>query len=714
MSGLTRREFLKVGGVTLGGLVIGFHLPIPSPASTPPFTPTAFLSIDRDDRVTILIPKSESGQGVTTTLAMIVAEELCCDWERVECRIAPPSTEYLHTRFRSLMVTGLDGSVASEWDRLRRAGAAARQMLTEATATRWGVDPRLCRVEKGVVISPDGRRAPYGSLVDEAARLPLPSAPSLKGGDFQLIGTPLPRLDLAESVTNPARFVTDVREPGMLTAMVVHSPVFGATLKSFDTGMAREIKGVREIFQVGNGIAVVADGFWQAKKGAELVRPVWEYGDGLKRSTTLILKRYHTLAKRRGTVALKRGDAPAAIRRGGVVTAAYDLPYLPPLPMEPLSVVFIPKGGGWVVKSSGDLPLTDRERIAEGLGVTPDRLSCEPLPAGGSFGRRLLLSPDFLVEGGMIARRVARPVMVLHSREDDIQGGGYRPMYHHRVTASLDGKGLPRGWLHRVVGQSVMTGTPLEPYFVRDGVDQTSVEGIVDTPYPIPHLQVELHTTSEGVPVGWVRGGGYSHTCFAMESMIDELAHRAGQDPLRYRRRLLAKEPRLLRLLGMVEKTAEWTKKPHPGVGKGVALCRAFGSAIALVAEVSFDSMGIIRVRRIVAAADCGRVVNPDILAAEIESGIVFGLTATLYGEITIREGFVDQRNFDTCQVMRMLSTPPIQIELAQSDEPPGGASSLGVPPVAPAIANALYAAVRSRVRSLPITPEKVIASHGK
>ncbi|GAB4301539.1 MAG: xanthine dehydrogenase family protein molybdopterin-binding subunit [Desulfuromonadia bacterium] len=713
MTVMTRREFLKVGSVALGGLVIAFHLPIPATASII-FEPNAFLSIGHDDRVTILIPKSESGQGVTTTLAMIVAEELGCDWEKVGCLIASPSSKYLHTRFPKVMVTGVDGSVSTEWDRLSRAGAAAREMLISAAATRWGVSLDLCRAEKGKVVLPDGRWISFGALVDDASRLPIPVDPPIKTGPSLILGRPLPRIDCRELVLVPDRFAIDLHEPGMLTAMVVHPPIFGAPFKWFDADMAREIQGVREIFSVDTGVAVVADGFWQAKRGAELVRPVWEYGDGVKRSTDAIRRRYRSLAKRRGKIALRRGDAPGALGKGIAFTALYDLPYLSPSPMEPLSALFVPRGDRWVVRVGTDTPFTDRERLAGALAVPADRIDLEVIPAGGSFGKRLFLLPDFLVEGGKIARRVNRPVKVVQSREEDIQGGGFRPIYLHRIAASVDSRGYPRAWLHRVVGQSVMTGTPLEPYFVRDGIDQTSVEGVVDTPYPIPHLQVELHSPSEGVPVGWWRGGGYSHSCFAMESMIDELAHRAGEDPLRYRRRLLAKEPRLLRLLEMVAEMGDWKKKPHPGVGKGVALCRAFGSAIALVAEVSFDSIGMIRVRRIVAAADCGRIVNPDILTAEIESGIVFGLSATLFGEITIRDGFVTQRNFDSYQLLRMFNTPPIEIRLVESNEPPGGASSLGVPPVAPAIANALYAGVRSRVRSLPITAEKVIASHAR
>lgn len=709
---VSRRDFLKIGGVALTGLVIGFRLePGRADASGGgDFTPNAFLAVDQGGGVTVLVPRSESGQGVLTSLAMIVADALGCDWEQVKCRMAPVAGEYSHPRFPGEMVTGVSSSVSSEWDRLSLAGRVARGMLVAAAARRWGVEPRLCRVERGEVTGPDGRRLPFGPLVDEARGM-TPAEPELpeRGG---IVGSPLPRVDLP-SMTSSDRFAIDHRQPGMLTALVVRPPVFGAVRKNLDSDMTREIAGVREIVEMESGVAVVADDFWTARRGAEVLRPVWDWKDGLSRFSGNQLKRYRSLAGKPGSLVLARGRGGSIPTRGGILLE-YDLPHLAHAPMEPPCCVVIPKGERWLFRVATDAPARDRRVAASILGVDQERVELEVIPAGGSFGRRLFLRGSPVAEAAAVARRLKRPVKLLWTREDDIRSGEYRPLMLHRIRVSLDGKGNPLGWLHRIVGQSVMTGTFLETHFVRDGIDATSVEGVVDTPYPIPHFRVELHTTEGIAPAGWWRGGGHTHSCFAMESAIDELAHRTGKDPLSYRRRLLSKEPRLVRLLDAVERMSGWKKKPHPGVGRGVAIHQAFGSCIALVAEVRFDPMGMIQVRRIWSAVDCGRTVNPDILRLEIESGIVFGLSATLFGEITIREGSVDQRNFDGYQPLRMLNTPPIEIELMESDLPPGGASSLGVLPVAPAVANALYASVRSRVRSLPITAQKVIDAHGK
>lgn len=717
-SGISRRDFLKTSALAGGGLIIACYLPVGSRdavASTGPLAPNAFLRIGVDERITVFVHKAEMGQGVYTSLPMLVAEELCCDWQLVSVQPSPVAPEYNHTWYGSFMFTGGSTSIRSEWDRLSAMGAAAREMLISAAAGQWGLEPRECSAENGYVIGPGKRRLSFGRLVDAASKLPIPEHPHLKGGSPSLLGKPVKRLDSPAKIHGNALFGIDVYEPGMLTAVIVRAPVFGAQLKSFDSDTALEIKGVQKIVDIGTGVAVVADGFWPAVKGASSVRAVWDLGDRLSLDTDTMRKDYLRQSKKPGQIAHRAGNASRIIKQSKKrIDVEYDVPYLAHAPMEPLNCFVDLHSDHCIIRTGSQSPSLDRDAAAREAGLKPEQISFETTYLGGGFGRRASPSSDFVVEAVKVAKALGRPVKVIWTREDDIKGGHYRPMYVHRVSVSLDKGGRPSAWLHRIVGQSIMVGTPFANSAVKNGIDETSVQGVVDTPYEIPHFQVELHTVTNRVPVLWWRSAGHSHTAFVMESVIDECAYAAGKDPYLYRRNLLMKSPRVLNVLDAAARNAEWSKPLPKGRARGIAVHQSFGSIVAQVAEVSFDPVGLFWVDRIVCVIDCGRVVNPDTVKAQMESGITFGLSAALYGEITLKSGFVVQSDFNDYRVTRLLAMPKIDTQIIESDQSPGGVGETGVPPVAPAVANALYAVVRSRIRSLPLTLKKLKTSHGQ
>lgn len=716
--GISRRDFLKTSALIGGGLVIACHLPLGSHdaiAAVGQLAPNAFLRIGTDGSVTVFVHKAEMGQGVFTSLPMLVAEELCCDWQQVSVQLSPVAPEFNHTWYGSFMFTGGSTSIRSEWDRLSGMGAAAREMLISAAAGQWRVDPQECKAENGSVTGPGNRRLSFGSLVDSASRLPIPANPALNGGVPTLLGKPLKRLDSPAKITGKATFGIDVYEPGMLTAVIVRAPVFGAKLMSFDADVAMEDKGVRKVVDIGTGVAVVADGFWSAAKGAGNVRAVWDFGNRSSLDTDIIRKEYLRMAKKPGQIAHRVGDAPRSIKQSKKrIVVEYDVPYLAHVPMEPLNCFVDLQADRCIIRTGSQSPTLDREAAAREAGLKPEQISFETTYLGGGFGRRATPTSDFVVEAVKVAKLVGKPVKVIWTREDDIKGGYYRPMYAHRVSVSLDKRGLPSAWHHRIVGQSIMEGTPFAGSTVKNGIDETSVQGVVDTPYPLPHFQVELHTVTNRVPVLWWRSGGHSHTAFVMESVIDECAYAAGKDPYQYRRTLLKGNPRVLNVLDSAARVAEWTKPLPKGKARGIAVHLSFGSIVAQVAEVAFDPIGLFWVERMVCVIDCGRVVNPDTVKAQMESGITFGLSAALYNEINLKHGFVTQGNFNDYRVTRLLEMPKIDIRIIESDQPPGGVSEAGVPPVAPAVANAVYAVVRSRIRSLPLSLKKLRTSHGK
>ncbi|BBA68752.1 xanthine dehydrogenase family protein molybdopterin-binding subunit [Geobacter sulfurreducens] len=711
-NGMSRRQFMKTSALAAGGLLLACHLPLgrrdAAAATAGVFAPNAFLHIGTDECVTVIVNKAEMGQGVYTSLPMLVAEELCCDWKRVTFRPSPVAPEYNHTQFGPIMVTGGSTSVRSEWSRLSLAGAAAREMLVAAAAREWRVEPAACRAEKGFVLGPGDRKLSFGTLAPKAASLPVPKEPKLKQGAKTLLGQPLKRLDSPAKINGTAVFGIDVRAPGMLTAVIARPPVFGGTVKSFDAAKARAVTGVLGVVAVDAGIAVVADGFWPAVKGREALEIVWNEGDGARVSTDALSEEYARLAATPGAVARKDGDAPAELAKAARrFEAEFEVPYLAHATMEPLNCFVDLQSDSCLIRTGSQFQTGDRNAAARVAGLKPEQVTLETTFLGGGFGRRACPASDFVIEAVQVAKAVGKPVMVIRTREDDMRAGFYRPLWRDRVTACLDERGYPLAWHHRIVGQSIMIGTPFEAT-IKNGIDDTSVEGAADTPYAIPNLQVELHSPRNPVPVLWWRSVGHSHTAFVVESFLDELAHAAGKDPYQYRRALLAKHPRHLKVLETAARKAGWGKPLPKGRGRGIAVHESFGSFIAQVAEVSLSGDGQVKVHRVVCAVDCGRIVNPDTIEAQMESGITFGLSAALHGAITLRNGRVEQGNFDSYPPVRMAEMPKVEVHIVLSGEDPGGIGEPGVPPIAPAVANALFAASGIRMRSLPLTPEAV------
>ncbi|ALC15028.1 aerobic-type carbon monoxide dehydrogenase, large subunit, CoxS/CutS family [Desulfuromonas soudanensis] len=716
---IRRREFLLASAAVGGGLVLGFYLPprggvIAAAAAEPAsVTPSAWLRIAADGTVTIIVAKSEMGQGVYTSMPMLIAEELEADWSRVRIEPAPVADVYNHTVF-GVMVTGGSTSVSSSWEQLRTVGAAAKQMLIAAAAKKWEVPVSECRAREGLVSHPgSGRSLGFGALAEGAAGEPVPPVVALKDpGDFRLIGRSLPRLDSPAKVAGTAVFGIDVQRPGMLVAVVSRPPVFGARLKSFKSEAARKVSGVRSVAQIPSGVAVIAEGYWQALKGRKALEIDWEEGEGAALSSEGLREAYRALAETPGTVTRSEGDAGAALAAAPrTLVAEYDLPYLAHAAMEPLNCVVELKDDSCEIWTGTQFQTVDRNAAAKAAGLKPEQVQIHTTYLGGGFGRRANPASDFVVEAVHVARAARAPVKVIWSREDDTRGGWYRPLWYSRLQGGLDEGGTPVAWSHRIVGQSILSGTPFEQAVAAQGFDGTSVEGAMELPYAIPNIRVDLHSPTQVVPVQWWRSVGHSHTGFVVESFLDEMAHAAGHDPYRLRRRLLADHPRHRRVLDLAAEKGGWGEKLPPGKGRGLALHHSFGSYVAQVAEVAVDEKGRIRVERVVCAVDCGRVVHPDTVRAQMESGIVFGLSATLFGELTLEKGRVLESNFHDYPVLRLEETPVIEVHLVESSEKPTGVGEPGVPPVAAAVANAVFAAVGARVRRLPLLPERVLAA---
>jgi isoquinoline 1-oxidoreductase beta subunit len=720
MSGtvLKRRDFIKTGAAVGGGLLVSLYLPQLAHAgvstNTPDqlklvqpktFAPNAFIRIATDDTVTIIVNKSEMGQGVYTSLPMLVAEELEADWSKIRVEAAPVDSAYNHPSF-GIQMTGGSTSTASEWERLRKAGATGRIMLIAAAAQNWKVEPQSLHADNGFVIhAASNRRASFGSLADVAATLTPPKDVPLKDPkDFKLIGKPTRRLDTPAKVNGSAQFGLDVQIPGMMTAMVARSPVFGGKVVSVNAEKAKAVAGVKDVVQVPSGVAVIANGFWPAKLGRERLEVTWDDGPNANLSTVGMREQYSTLAKTPGLVAKKIGDPAKALAGAAkTITAEYEVPYLAHAMMEPLNCVVDLRPGSCEIWTGTQFQTVDRMAAAATAGLKAEQVQIHTTLLGGGFGRRANPASDFVIEAVQVAKAAKVPVKVVWTREDDIRGGWYRPMWYDRMVGGVDAAGNPVAWTHTIVGQSIMQGTMFEPFGIKNGIDGSSVEGAADLLYGIPNLQVDLHTPKIGVPVQWWRSVGHSHNGFAVEAFFDELAHAGGKDPYELRRTLLANQPRMRAVLDLVAEKANWGKPLPAGVGRGIATHFSFDSYVAQVAEVSVDKNGMVRVHRMVCAVDCGRVINPDSVKAQMEGGIIFGLTAALKDEITLEQGRVKQRNFHDYPMMRIHEAPKIEVYIVTSTENPTGVGEPGVPPVAPAVANAIFAATGKRVRRLPI-----------
>jgi isoquinoline 1-oxidoreductase beta subunit len=711
MINVSRRDFLKTGSIIGGGLILGFYLPLPGSlsraSSGATFMPNAFIRIGIDEMVTIIVNKSEMGQGVYTSLPMLVAEELEVDWTKIRVEPAPVDSAYNHTEW-GVQGTGGSTSVWSEWDRLRKAGAAARIMLVKAGADRWKVDSGSCRAEKGFVIhTPTQRKISYGKLVEKASQMEPPKDVPLKEAkDFKVIGKPRRRLDTPEKTNGKAIFGIDVKIPGMLTAVVARAPVFGGKVKRFDADKAKAVPGVKEVVQIESGVTVIADNFWSADKGRDALEVIWDEGPLATLSTSGMHEQYMNLAKSPGTVARKEGNPESAFSKAAKqLKEEYEVPYLAHACMEPLNCLVDLRPESCEIWTGTQFQTVDRNRAATVVGLKPEQVKIHTTFLGGGFGRRANPQSDFVTEAARVAKAVKKPVKVIWTREDDMKGGYYRPMWYDRIRAGIDEKGNLVAWQHTIVGQSILSGTPFDP---KADVDPASVEGAKEIPYEIPNILVDLHSPKIGVPVQWWRSVGHSHTAFVVESFIDEVAHALRKDPYEFRARLLGKHPRHYGVLKLAAEKAGWDRPLPKGRGRGIAVHESFGSFIAQVAEVSVSANGEVRVHRVVCAIDCGKIVNPDTIKAQMESGIVFGLSAALHSKITFKNGRVEQSNFHDYPILRLNEMPLVEVHIVSSKEKSGGVGEPGVPPIAPAVCNAIFAATGKRIRVLPIGREEL------
>ncbi len=720
----SRRSFLKGAGAAGGGLVLGAMLParafaedaaaskVVGPADP---RPHAFVRIAADDTVTVLVKHLDKGQGIMTGLTTIVAEELDADWAQMRGAFAPADGTLYANHMFGIQGTGGSTAVANSWDELRMAGAAARAMLVATAAARWKVPASEVTVEKGVVRhAKSNRTARFGELAEDAAKLPVPQKVALKDAKaYTLIGNPsLHRLDHVSKTNGTAQFAMDVRRPGQVTAVLARSPRFGGTVKSVDAAAAKQVPGVIDVLTLPVGVAVIAKNTWAAMKGREALKVEWDDSKAETRGTEEMLADYRKLADKPGNVATNTGDAAKALAGAAkVVEAEFVFPYLAHAPMEPLNAtVELNPDGGCTIYAGSQFQGVEQKVAAGILGCKPEQVAIETLWAGGSFGRRATPDADYIAEAVTIAKAYGKaPVHLVWTREDDIRGGRYRPLFLHRIKAGVDASGKLVAWQQRIVGQSFMAGTLFEAFMVKNGVDATAVEGSSDMAYAVPNLAVDAHITESPVTTLWWRSVGHTHTAYAKEVMIDELAAAAGKDPVAFRMEMLKDHPRLQAVLKLAAEKAGWGQPLPKGRGRGVAVHESFSSFVAHVAEVSVNDKGQVKVERVVCAIDCGRVVNPNIVEAQITGGTGWGIGHALRDEITLTGGLVDQSNFDTYEPLRNSEMPPVEVHIVPSTARPTGVGEPGVPTAAPAVANAVFSATGKRLHHLPFTKSGMV-----
>jgi len=710
MTTVSRREFVSVLTAAGGSLLLGYRVGegqrVASVASAPGFAPNAFIRIAPDGSITLFMPQAEMGQGTHTSMSMLLAEELEVTPEQVPLEHAPPDDKLYANPLFGEQITGASSSIRMFYEPLRRAGATARAMLIAAAAASWNVDAASCRARKGVVThTPTGRTLSYGALAAKAATVPVPDKIALKDPkDFTLIGTPAKRPDTPSKVNGTAQYGIDVRLPGMLIATVAASPVLGGKVAGLDDEKAKAVPGVRQIVQLDDAVAVVADHMWAAKQGSAALEIRWEDGPNAKVSTADVVEGLAKASETAGVTARKDGDPPSAFAGAAKkVEAVYESPFLAHATMEPMNCTVHVRRDGCEVWTGSQVLSRARAAAAKVTGLPLEKVVVHNHFLGGGFGRRLEV--DYVTQAVRIAKQVDAPVKVVWTREEDVQHDVYRPYYYDRFAAGLDAHGKPVAWSHRIVGPSIMARF-LPPGF-KDGIDIDAVDGAVQLLYDIPAIQIEYVRHEEPVlNTGFWRGVGVTHNNFVVESFIDELAAVSKQDPVAFRRALLRKSPRALTVLELAAKEAGWGKPVPRGRGRGVALLfSSWGTYLAQVAEVEVTGSSDVRVRRIVCAVDCGQVVNPDIVKAQIESGVVYGISGALWGEVTLNNGRVEQSNFDNYRVLRMNETPPIDVRVVRNSEAPGGIGEPGTSVTAAALANAVYAATGKRLRKLPLQP---------
>lgn len=717
-SAVSRRDFVRVSLMVGGGLMVSVYGCGPNgdadapatgagdPAADGALAPNAFVSIDVNGNVRVTSKHVEMGQGAYTGLATIIADELDADWSKVSVEGAgADDKKYGNSTIGGLQGTGGSSAIANSWTQHRKAGATARAMLIAAAAKQWNVPAAELTTEPGEVVhAASKRRAPYGTLVTAAAAMPVPADAPLKDPSaFRYIGKEkgTPRVDGAAKSNGTATFTQDVTLPGMLTALVAHPPLFGATVKSFDASKAKAIAGVVDVVQIPTGVAVLAQHFWAAKLGRDALTVTWDESAANTLGTTEIMAQFRAAAEKPGIGIRNDGNAESAITAAATkIEATYEFPYLAHASMEPLNCVVELKKDSAAIWNGNQFPTTDRAAVAKVFGMKAEQVTMNTVFAGGSFGRRANPKSDYVVEAATIAKAIEgrAPVKLVWTREDDIAAGYFRPAMLHKLRGGLDAAGKPVAWWQRVVGQSMMEGTM---FASPDGKDASSYEGASDHAYQIENVFLDTIYPKIGVPVQWWRSVGHTHTAFAVEMFIDEMAKAAGADPVAFRRTLLSKDARRLGVLNLAAEKAGWGTPLPAGRARGIAVHQSFGSYVAEVAEVSLVN-GTPRVHRVTCAVDCGIVVNPDVVRAQVEGAVAFGLGAALFGEIAIEGGRVVSNNFDRYRVLRMREMPQVDVHIVPSTEAPTGIGEPGTPPIGPAVANALLALTGKPTRTLP------------
>lgn len=707
-----RRQFLKLMGGAGAGLTLALHMPsVAMPnndtavTGEQTFAPNAFVRIAPDNTVTVIVKHVEMGQGTYTGLLTLVADELDADWQQVVPEGAPAdASRYNNLNFGPMQGTGGSSAIPNSFMQLRTAGATAKAMLVAAAAKKWGVSSSEIKVSKGV-LTQGANKATFGELAEAAAKLPVPAESSITlktPEQFVFIGKQVSRKDIGKN-NGTAIFTQDIKLAEMLTALVLHPPKFGATLISVNATQAKASPGVVDVVTIPTGVAVLAKDYWSAKKARDLLQAQWDESKAYTGSSEQMMADYREQAMKTGLTARQNGDASVALNQAAtVLEATYEFPYLAHAAMEPMNCVAKVTKEGCEVWNGEQFQTVDQMNIAATLGIKPEQVKIHMLLAGGSFGRRANPFSDYLLETVNIAKaKPGIPVKLVWSREDDMQAGYYRPAYVHHLRAGLDKEGNITAWQQHIVGQSITSGTAFGG-MIKNGIDGTSVEGASNLPYSIPNLTVQLTSPSLGAPVLWWRSVGSTHTAFAVETMLDELAVKAGQDPVALRMKLLAKHPRWQGVLKLAAEKAGWGKTLPVGEGMGVAVHESFNTFVAQVAHVTINN-GQYQVKKVVCAVDCGLPINPDVIKAQMEGGIGFGLSAVMLSAITLKEGKVEQSNFHDFQVLRINQMPDIDVHIVPSNESPTGVGEPGVPPIAPAVANALAAASGKRYYSLPI-----------
>ena len=703
-STISRRNFVKTTCSFSGGLIISFMIPVyagkrlksifDKPGSDTTFIPNAFLQISPDNSIKVILAHVEMGQGIWTTLSMLIADELDADWKDITAEHAPADQAYAHTVWH-IQATGGSTTTWSEFDRYRKAGATARILLVQAAANKWGIPADQCKTEKGFVISGNNKLS-YGQLAESAAALTPPADIPLKTKDqWKYIGKNMNRLDIPVKVNGSAVFGIDVEFDGMLYAAVAHPPVFGGKVKSFDDSHAKMVKGVVQVVQIPTGVAVVADNYWAALQGTKALKVDWDLGANANVDSVTQLADFKKLADSEGKMVVKAGDVSAAMNKAAkTIEAEYAFPYLAHATMEPLNCTIKIDGDNCDIWTGTQMPGFEQSAAAKILGLKPDSVKVHTMFLGGGFGRRGNPYSDFVSEAAYIVKASGKAVKMIWTREDDTQSTFYRPSIVHKATVGLDAAGMPLAFHNISVGQTIVLDN-----------GGASTEGISDSPYldAIPNYYVGLHSPEVGIPVLYYRSVGNSHTAFVMETLVDEMAHQAGKDPVEYRRMLLNGKVRNLGVLNTAAEKAGWGKPLPAGHFHGVATHESFGSYAAEVAEVSLDEKGLVKVHKVTVAIDCGQAVNPEGIVLQMESCINFGLSTALFGAITLKDGVVQQHNFNKYRLLRLPEEPAVvDVHIVEGIGKMGGIGEPGMPPVAPAVANAIFAACGKRIRQLP------------